>query len=234
MLAAASRTAFSFGCAFSASTAASAKNGRKESLTPSLASNAGPVPVPEPGDRGHVRLDHGGQLGGGLQGLHHPLGDHLAGPGQPLGAAALAGRRRGRLRRLRAGLAGPPGPRAAPGGGCAGSWRRAGRRSRRRGRGRIGLSGLGRRARGLAAVLLAGRVQHVLLADPAADAGAGHRARSMPCSEASLRTSGVTYALSAPSADAGASGAGPPGTALERRPPGLGRRRGGGSASAGW
>ena len=37
-----------------------------------------------------------------------------------------------------------------------------------------------------------GRVQHVLLADPAADARAGERRRSTPCSLASLRTSGVT------------------------------------------
>ena len=74
-------TALSLGCTLSASSVASAKNGRKDSLTPSRASNVGLGPLPQPGDRGDVRLHHGGELGRGLQRLDHPLGDDLARPG---------------------------------------------------------------------------------------------------------------------------------------------------------
>ena len=54
-------------------------------------------PVPQPGDSRHVGLNHRGELGRDSQRLHHPLGDDLAGTGQPLGPAAQARRGRWRL-----------------------------------------------------------------------------------------------------------------------------------------
>ena len=53
-----------------------------------------------------------------------------------------------------------------------------------------GPRGGSRRGGGLLAAF--GGVEHVLLADPATDAGAGDVERSTPCSVASRRTSGVT------------------------------------------
>ena len=49
--------------------------------------------VAQPADRGHVDLDHRGELGADLERLDHPLGDDLAQPGQRLGLAAQRGRR---------------------------------------------------------------------------------------------------------------------------------------------
>ena len=150
-----SMVALTDGCAFSASTAAFAKNGRNESLTPSRAWKSALAAVAA-GDPGDVDLDHGGQLRADLQRLDHAVGDDLAQPRQLLGPAAHRGVGRGR----RATASRPAGaPRDAAAARC------------------------GR---------LLGGGEHVLLADPAADAGAGDRARSTPCSAASLRTSGVT------------------------------------------
>jgi hypothetical protein len=85
-----------------------------------------------------------------------------------LAAAAWAGRGAGR------GRAGAPGAGADSAGAATGA----------------GAAELGAAA---AAFELLGGVEHVLLADPAADAGAGQPAEVDPCAElASLRTSGVT------------------------------------------
>ena len=186
---------------------ASAKNGRKTELDALARLEVGLGAVPQPGDRGDVRLDHGGQLGRGLQRLDHPLGDQLAGPGHPLRAAAQAwtarspGCRRHRCR---------PGPRRG----------RAGRRAAGAGRRRCGGCAVPARpacwaAAGWPAPARPGRVEHVLLADPPADSGAGHRGQVDPCSAASLRTSGVTYGPSAPCRSCGAGG--------RRRPAACGR-----------
>ena len=86
--------AFTIGCTFSASTAAFAKNGRNDSLTPSRASKSALARVAQPGDRGDVDLDDRGQLRRDLQRLDHALGDDLAQPGHRLGAAGAAGPRR--------------------------------------------------------------------------------------------------------------------------------------------
>ena len=122
-------------------------------------------PVAQPGDGGDIGLDHGGQLGRGLQRLDHALGDDLPGAGHPLGGAAQARLgdrgpgpaqarvRLGRLARARPGRARPE--RARPGPGAAGR----------------GAGGGGGRRRGPPGP---GGVQHVLLADPAADTGPGH------------------------------------------------------------
>ena len=66
----------------------------------------------QPGDLGDVDLDHGGELGRGLQRLDHPGGDDLPHPRHRLDLAALGGR------------------------GGAAAWLRRRRRSRRLGRGR--------------------------------------------------------------------------------------------------
>ena len=139
--------ALTTGCTRSASTAASAKNGRNDSLTPSRGLEVALGPGPQPGDLGDVDLDDGGQLRRDLQRLDHALGDQLRASGTAsrcvprsgLGAAASAAARGcGGRRRLRAAAAA-----------AAASAR----------------FGLGR------------GVQHVLLADAAADAGAGHDAQ---------------------------------------------------------
>ena len=71
--------------------------------------------------------------------------------------------------------------------------------ARRRGAAGAAAAGAGRRrggggrGGGLGGALRAGRLEDVLLADPAADPGAGDRLSGTACSAASLRTSGVTY-----------------------------------------
>jgi hypothetical protein len=139
----------------------------------------------QPGDLRDVDLDDGGELRADLQRLDHALGDHLAQAAHLLGLAAHGGVGRGLD-----GLVDVGGRR------CGGLLRP--------GLGRLGAAGvggvlgLGRLRRGgrlllvLPAAGLPGGVQHVLLADPPADAVPCRLDRSTPCSAASLRTSGVT------------------------------------------
>ena len=138
-------------------------------------------PVAQPGDGGDIGLDHGGQLGRGLQRLDHALGDDLPGAGHPLGGAAQA----------RLGDRGPgPAPAGVRLGGLAGRRRAGACRARRRpgrgGRPRGGRrAGSGRAASSTSCLRI--RPPTPVPVTPA---------RSMPCSAASLRTSGVTYGLS--------------------------------------
>ena len=141
--------ALSGGCVLSASTAALAKNGRKRQLRrPRAPRTSALARCAQRGDAGDVDLDDGGELRRDLQRLDHPLGDDLAQPRHLLGAAAqrCGRRRRGRGRRRAWRPARPP---AWRGGGC------------------------GRRCGGCRCAAALGGLEHVLLADAAADAGAG-------------------------------------------------------------
>jgi hypothetical protein len=102
---------------------------------------------PQPGDLGQVHLDHRRQLRRHLERLDHPRGDDLAEARHLLAGAALV---RDRSRRQAA--ASRP-ARSAPGAAAAGLSRE-------------------RPSGGCRCLGLLGRVEHVLLADPAADAGA--------------------------------------------------------------
>ena len=86
--------ALTVGCTRSASTVASAKNGRNDSFTPWRWPEVGLGLVAQLGDPGDVDLDHRGELGRDLQRLDHPLGDDGAQPGHLLGAAAQRARAR--------------------------------------------------------------------------------------------------------------------------------------------
>ena len=115
-----------FGYALSASTAASAKNGRNVRLTPSRALKSSLARGAQAGDPGDVDLDHRGELRLRVQRLDHALGDDLAQPaafsvvprsGETVGrrppsagaaAGAAAGRRGAARRPWR-----PPPPSAA-------------------------------------------------------------------------------------------------------------------------
>ena len=100
-------------------------------------------PGAQPGDVGQVDLHHRGQLGRDLERLDHPPRDGLPQPGHLLGGPAQ-----------RTGLHGR----------CGRSGRRCRSSGSGRRRGRWGLGGL---------LGLLGRGQHVLLANPPADPGAG-------------------------------------------------------------
>src|SRR5690606_11745002 len=104
--------------------------------------------LPQPRDLGDVDLDDGGELRGDLQRLHHAAGDRLPRARHLLGPAAQRELLLGRRRSV------PP---------CG---RGGGRGGRGGGRGLLLPGGLLRGA---------GRLQDVLLADAAADAGALHR-----------------------------------------------------------
>ena len=139
-------------------------------------------PVAEPGDVGDVDLDHGGELGRGLQRLDHPLGDDLARPGHPLGGAAqrVGGRSPDGHGGSRAGAAAAAG--AAAGRGRA-RQPRPGRRPQQRRRPRRP-----RRPRRLAAASMTSCLRiRPPTPVPAIDSS------GTECSAASLRTSGVTY-----------------------------------------
>ena len=147
--------ALSRGCTFSASTAASAKNGRNESLTPSRASKSALA-------RSRSRAIAVTSTSTTVVSWAEVCSDSTIRRAISCRARDIRSVLPRRLRRLDRG----PG-RAAPGPGCAGAgaaWRRPrpGRRPRRTA------------ARAAMAVTPdPGRIEHVLLADPAADPGPG-------------------------------------------------------------
>ena len=141
---------------------------RQEGQLDALAGLEGGLgPVAEPGDVRDVRLDHGGELRRGLQRLDHPLGDDLTRPATSAGwCRAARTARRAAAGRRRRGTGGGGG--AAAGADCS--------RAVRPQQQAAAAGGGGRRGGGcLGGALLGGRLEDVLLADPAADPGAGDR-----------------------------------------------------------